>query len=76
MAQRLGVFETLVVTIHGEYSSLEDEACNGFDDRVSGVGDLHLALPLDGELLAQQTVTILDKTKQCVSLLSRLTQAL
>ncbi len=72
----VGVFETLVVTIHGEYSSLEDEACNGFDDRVSGVGDLHLALPLDGELLAQQTVTILNKTKQCVSLLSRLTQAL
>ncbi len=72
----VGLFETLVVTIRGEYEDLEEEACNGFDERVSGIGGLELTLPLDAKLLAQQTIPIIRKTKQCVTLLSRLTQAL
>ncbi|HHH9441215.1 TPA: hypothetical protein ACP32N_003152 [Pseudomonas aeruginosa] len=72
----LGVFETTAVVIRGEYQYLEEEACAGFDDRVSGVCEICVKLPLERGVLPLRTVPILVKTKQCFALLSQINESL
>ncbi|MBF3053770.1 hypothetical protein HKW90_05085 [Pseudomonas aeruginosa] len=71
-----GLFETLVVFVKDEYEALEEEALNSFDERVQGMCDLYISLPLDQELLSQVSVPILSKTQQCFALLKRITKSL
>lgn len=72
----VGVFEAILVLVKDQFQMLEEEACSSFDDRANCVGDICLMLPLEASVLPLQTIPILSKTKQCISLLTRITQTI